>query len=141
MAKRAKKKSSVKPPEEKDKGGQPPRKFSKKELESISKLAFLNCHIRTIADKLGIDESTLRKNSTSANLIKKRRVDRRIFLREQQTNKAKAGHPAMLIFLGKDELGQQDKVAVDAHIKSEPVVFNLIINEPEDKGDKEDGKV
>jgi len=51
-------------------------------------------------------------------LLRKNRADRRIRLRQAQFALAESGNPAMLIWLGKQYLGQQDKTEV-AHTTPE----------------------
>ena len=75
-----------------------------------------------IADYLGVSESTLRRRFPK--LIAKSRAIRRMKLRELQWNQARDGNVSMLIFLGKEELGQgqdakeaEDKVIVRRMIK------------------------
>lgn len=75
--------------------------------DELVRLARLNCHTRTIAKALGVNEKTLR-NSYSA-LIEKKRAEHRIELRAAQDKAIKAGVPSLLIFLGKNELDQRDK--------------------------------
>jgi hypothetical protein len=70
-----------------------------------------------IADYFGVSESTIRRRFPK--LLARSRAVRRMKLREFQWNQAKDGSVPMLIFLGKEELGQgqeateiEDKVIV-----------------------------
>jgi hypothetical protein len=60
-----------------------------------------------IGDYFGVNEGTIRKGY-SAFLIKGR-ANRKAKLRQLQWRSAEAGNVAMLIFLGKNELGQSDR--------------------------------
>ncbi len=86
----------------------PKLQLNAKEIENYAKLGATN---REIARMLGCDEGTIR-GRFSANL-NKARADRKITLREAQWKAALAGNPALLIFLGKNELKQTDKKAVE----------------------------
>ena len=56
---------------------------------------------------MGIPETTIRSNF--GDLLSKKRAERKLILREKQNLLASGGNPAMLIFLGKNDLGQTDK--------------------------------
>lgn len=74
----------------------------------VARLALLNCHTRTIAEHIGVDERTLRRRCAA--LIKKKRAEFRISLREAQSEKAiKLKDTTMQIWLGKQYLDQRDK--------------------------------
>lgn len=60
-----------------------------------------------IAEYLGVSEAVIRKRC-KAELLKAR-ANLRLRLRKAQINKALAGNPTMLIWLGKQMLGQADK--------------------------------
>ncbi len=74
--------------------------------EEVFKLAQLGCKDIEIADWFGIDSNTLRYNF-SAELIKGR-VALNISLRRAQINTALSGNPTMLVWCGKQYLGQSD---------------------------------
>lgn len=73
----------------------------------VARLALLNCHTRTIAEHIGVAENTLRRRCGA--LIHKKRAEHRVNLREAQGKAIKEGNTALLIFLGKNDLGQADK--------------------------------
>lgn len=60
-----------------------------------------------IADFIGVHESTVRDRC--ADVLLKARASLRTRLRQAQIKTALAGNPAMLIWLGKQMLGQADK--------------------------------
>jgi hypothetical protein len=72
----------------------------------VFKLAAQGCRDTEIADWFGIDSNTLRYNF-SVELIKGRETLKQS-LRRKQIEVAMSGNPTMLIFLGKNLLGQSD---------------------------------
>ena len=96
-----------------------PKKFNIKPAE-IEKLAKYGCKNTEIADFYGCDESLLRK-SFSENLTKGRSM-MRLRLRQLQWKSAEKGNVTMQIFLGKNILGQQDKIETSE--LDEPLVWS-----------------
>lgn len=76
----------------------------------VAELAYGGASNREIGDLIGVDDKTV-KNRFSA-LLAKQRARRRFAIREAQTRLAMDGNPTMLIWLGKQELGQQDRQTV-----------------------------
>ena len=74
----------------------------------VRKLARMGASNVDIADFFGCDEGTIRRRF-SENLTKGR-AERKLALRAWQWRAAEAGNVAMLIWLGKQELGQSDRV-------------------------------
>ena len=74
--------------------------------KQVEELASLGCNDRDIANFFGIAENTLRYNF-SDNLIKGRE-DLKVSLRRAQIKLALSGNATMLIWLGKNLLGQSD---------------------------------
>lgn len=72
----------------------------------VEELASLGCTDRDIANFFGIAENTLRYNF-SDNLVKGRE-DLKVSLRRAQIKLALSGNAVMLIWLGKNLLGQSD---------------------------------
>jgi len=75
--------------------------------EEVYKLAAIGCKDREISDWFGIDGNTLRYNF-SAELIKGREMLKQS-LRRAQLQVALNGNPTMLIWLGKQYLGQSEQ--------------------------------
>lgn len=75
--------------------------------EEVYKLAAIGCKDKEIADWFGIDSNTLRYNF-SAELIKGRETLKQS-LRKAQLQVALNGNPTMLIWLGKQYLGQSEQ--------------------------------
>ena len=79
--------------------------------EEVYKLAQIGCKDIEIADWFGIDSNTLRYNF-SVELTKGREALKQS-LRRAQLNTALSGNATMLIFLGKQYLGQSDNPISD----------------------------
>lgn len=74
--------------------------------QDVFKLAAIGCKDSEIADWFGVDANTLRYNF-SVELLKGRETLKQS-LRRKQVEVAMAGNVVMLIFLGKNLLGQSD---------------------------------
>lgn len=96
----------------------------KKTLDTslIEKLASIQCSIVEMAAILGCHADTLRDNYSTH--IDKGRQAGRMSLRRKQWDTAMGGNVAMLIWLGKQYLGQSDHVASDIEIKSNGFTLN-----------------
>lgn len=105
----------------------PKIKFTAQQIAKMDDLASINCKDYTIASVLGVDVATLTKYY-SERLIKKR-AEGRLKLRRAQRDKALiTKDTAMLIFLGKNELGQADRREVTGR-DGDPVVVNLVVKD------------
>ena len=84
-----------------------PKKYNidKKQVQNLARLGCTNIEI---ADFFGCDESLIR-HSYSEFLIKGR-SEQKLRLRQLQWNSAERGNIVMQIFLGKNLLGQTDKI-------------------------------
>ena len=74
--------------------------------EDVYKLAAMGCTDKEIANWFDIDHNTLKYNF--ANIIAKGRDDLKQSLRRSQIKLALSGNATMLIWLGKNILGQQE---------------------------------
>ena len=74
--------------------------------EEVYKLAQLGCKDTEISEWFGIDSNTLRYNFSAE--LSKGRAALNISLRRAQINTALSGNPTLLIWLGKQYLGQAD---------------------------------
>lgn len=110
----------------KDKG--PPR--TQLDLDQVEILAGIQCTDYEIALVLGVSEKTIqrRKADDAAFLsaYEKGRADGRVSLRKWQFEAAKGRSNTMLIWLGKQYLGQTDKA--DLMSGGEPFRFTIAIN-------------
>jgi len=82
-----------------------PRK--KLDVDKLEKLAGIGCTMKEIASVMDVSVDTLERNY--ADLIKKGREGFHMSLRRLQYKSALAGNVTMLIWLGKQNLGQSDK--------------------------------
>ena len=96
-----------------------PKKY-KIDHQEVEKLASYGCSNTEIAEFYGCDESLIRK-SYSESLLKGR-AKGKIRLRQLQWKSAEKGNVTMQIFLGKNILGQQDKI--EASELDEPLVWS-----------------
>jgi hypothetical protein len=78
--------------------------------DAVYKLARLGATNTDIADFYGCDETTIRKRFPE--ILAKGRAERRNTLRQWQWDAAQAGNVTMLIWLGKQDLGQSDRADV-----------------------------
>tara|TARA_Y100001963_G_C6785261_1_gene452283 strand:- start:73 stop:384 length:312 start_codon:yes stop_codon:yes gene_type:complete len=83
-----------------------PKKYNI-DTEQIEKLAGMGCTNTEIASFFGCDESLIRKSYSE--FLTKGREKGKIRLRQWQLKAAERGNVAMLIWLGKQMLGQADK--------------------------------
>ena len=91
--------------EEKKKVGRPKIEINEDQLE---KLASILCTMEEMASFFGCSVDTLERNF--ADTIKKGKDKGRMSLRRMQFEKAQTGNTTMLISLGKQLLGQKDKI-------------------------------
>ena len=90
----------------------------------VEKLAGYGCTNIEIANFFGCDESLIRKSYSE--YLTKGREKGKIRLRQLQWRSAESGNTSMLIWLGKQLLGQTDKQEIE-HVKPfEDIDFNGI---------------
>ncbi len=124
MAKKtAKKKTAKKKTTAKRPVGRPKRVFTQVQIKQMTQLALNGCQNNTIATIMDIPKETLVVNF--GQLLTKKRCERKNNLRKMQNTAAKKGNPALLIFLGKNELGQADKqdIAITGELTLMPPVI------------------
>lgn len=93
-------------PKKKRPVGCPPKEI---DYEACEKLARIMCTQSEIAEVLGVSLSTLEHDKEFLRIHKKGQENGRASLRRMQYKGAEAGNPTMLIWLGKQYLGQRDK--------------------------------
>jgi len=100
--------------ETKNKGGRPKAEIN---LDQVKTLSGLNCTEPEIAAVLGVSYSTwkrhIKQNPEIAEMVAQGRLSGNASLRRTQWQKAMDGNVAMLIWLGKNRLGQADKQEVE----------------------------
>ncbi|MGK2857550.1 MAG: hypothetical protein ACSLFQ_10120 [Thermoanaerobaculia bacterium] len=85
--------------------GRPPIKI---DAEFVERVAALFCTMQEIAETVGCSVATLERRFAGS--IKKGREKGKANLRRHQFLAAQKGNPTMLIWLGKQHLGQTDKL-------------------------------
>ena len=84
-----------------------PKKFNI-DTKQVQKLASLGCTNKEISEFFGCSADLLEKSYSE--FLTKGRAEQRIRLRQLQWQSAEKGNVVMQIFLGKNMLGQQDKI-------------------------------
>ncbi len=85
--------------------GRPPVEIDERLVVSLARIG---CTLEEIASITGVSESTLKRRA--GNEIAKGQDEMRTSLRRWQYLKAKDGNVAMLIWLGKQYLGQRERI-------------------------------
>jgi len=96
-----------------------PKKYNI-DTEEVVKLASYGCTNKEIADFFGCSPDLLEKSYSE--FLRKGKVDVKIRLRQLQWASAENGNVTMQIFLGKNMLGQQDKI--EQNELEEPLVWS-----------------
>ena len=86
-----------------------PRKEIDEEL--LYKLAVIHCTMSEMVDIIGVSEDTLKRRY--AGIIAKGKAEGKQRLRRKQVEVAMSGNAVMLIWLGKNLLGQSDSPVQD----------------------------
>jgi len=81
----------------------------KLDYELIKKLATIQCTQEEIASVVGVHRSTLLRNKEFCDIYKKGQEEGKMSLRRLQWKAANVGNTTMLVWLGKQYLGQKDK--------------------------------
>lgn len=79
--------------------------------ELLYKLATIHCTMREMVDIMGVSQDTLKRNF--AHIIDKGKSDGKMRLRRKQVEVAMSGNHTMLIWLGKQMLGQSESPVND----------------------------
>jgi hypothetical protein len=117
----------------------PKIEIAEDEWKFIEALCKIQCTGEEIAFALGISYDTLQRRVVEthgisfAEYYKRESAGGRASLRRAQWNKAMEGNPTMLIWLGKQYLGQKDQQEVHT---SEPIRLLYSIDEPQKLTDK-----
>ena len=99
------------PPERKKHAGGRPKKAI--DMKLVEGLAHIHCTIDEIAAIMEISDVTLRKDPEFLPTYYKAREGGKMSLRRQQFKAAEGGNTTMLIWLGKQFLGQRDLVRTE----------------------------
>lgn len=105
--------------------------------ELLKALAQIHCTLDEMAAVLGVSARTLRRRFGRA--IERYRLDGKTSLRRAQWTKALAGNVVMMIWLGKQELGQRDQIALASpHTSDAPEdPKGLLLNRLKDMGERQ----
>ncbi len=107
---------------------------AKKEIpieKQVEKLASYGLTNKEIAEALGFDDSTLKRKFE--NFLTKGKANLKQRLKRKQIDVALGGNVSMLIWLGKQYLGQADKLDENGE-------YEIVINRKEVKGEKQEEK-
>ncbi len=107
----------------------PKKKLELSEEQRIEKLASYGLTNKEISEALGYDENTLKRNFEIFLIKGKANLKER--LKRKQIQVAMQGNVTMLIWLGKQYLGQTEKVEESGELKLTVVRTITQMNEPE----------
>lgn len=103
------------------KTGRPPKDIRPREVLNLAKVGCTNEEISVLLD---CGETTLKRRFGPA--LKKGRAEARVSLRRAQFKAALSGNPAMLIWLGKNMLGQKNEpLVVHAEVAAAPSMIEM----------------
>lgn len=91
--------------------------------QQVRALASIQCTYPEMSAVLGASEDTLRARFSG--IIKEGKAGGHMSLRRLQWAKAKEGSVAMLIWLGKQWLGQRDRSEIEAVVDAAPIAFEV----------------
>jgi len=112
--------------------GRPKITWSDKDFSTFEALCGIHCTEQDICSVMNVTDKTLNrilKNKYKMDFsecFKKFSANGRISLRKKQFEVAKAGNVTMLIWLGKQHLGQVDRIEQETHDNSECTHDQLI---------------
>ena len=92
------------------------RPLIKIDMEQVEQLAAIGATQAEIASHLGVTEQTLHNRKGFLGVYKRGMVRGRLSLRHKQFNLAKGGDKTMLVWLGKQLLGQSDRRELSADV-------------------------
>lgn len=131
--------------EEKDKGGRPRIEITEVMLGKVQGISTMQCPDEEIAAYLGMSYATFKRRKVEmpelVQAIETGRDQGRQMLRAAQWTKAigdgdTVGNITMLIWLGKQYLGQSDKA--DLYSGGKPFEFTIAINGEKELGDEQE---
>tara|TARA_R100000353_G_scaffold58371_1_gene46084 strand:+ start:20 stop:325 length:306 start_codon:yes stop_codon:yes gene_type:complete len=96
-----------------------PKKYNI-DTKQVQKLASLGCTNKEISEFFGCSADLLEKSYSE--FLTKGRAEQKIRLRQLQWQSAEKGNVVMQIFLGKNMLGQQDRI--ESNELEEPLVWS-----------------
>lgn len=109
------------------------RPKAKIDADQVEKLAHIGCTTKEIAGFFEVSEDTIERRF--AGELRKGREGGKIRLRRLQLQAAEKLNPAILIWLGKQMLGQSDKLEVDTVDKLQFVLPEFLANDKKSETD------
>jgi hypothetical protein len=106
----------------------PKLQIDERTVEGFARLGATN---REIAGHFNCDETTIAKRFSS--ILIKARANRKIRLRQLQWQLAEKGNLGMLVWLGKQELGQTEKTEVKDATENKTIILKYEPKKPVDK--------
>ena len=104
------------------------------DYEAVAKLAHIQCTVAEIANFFDCSTRTLERDSQFCRIYKKEMDGGKMSLRRKQWKAADEGNTTMLVWLGKQYLGQRDKTEMDARIYTPKHLSDFYVN-PKSKKD------
>lgn len=102
------------------------------DYDKIEKLAMIHCTQEEIATIIGVSVDTLQRDPQFCGIYKSGLDKGRSSLRRLQWKAAEAGDKTMLVWLGKQLLGQRDKQDIENTVKMESSPVDELIKSIED---------
>ena len=128
--------------ETKNKGGRPRAEIN---LAQVKKLAGLNCTEPEIASVLGVSYPTWKRhkqqNTEIFEAVDQGKLNGNVSLRKKQWDEGMDGNTTMLIWLGKNRLGQSDKQHIEQHQVEQLVIVTDRTNKRANGGVHESSEV
>jgi hypothetical protein len=109
-------------------GGRPKTKMG---IDEVERLCQLNCTMEELAAYFGVDVRTVQLRAQNEPWIRAA-IERgqamgKLSLRREQFRLAERGNAAMLMFLGKQLLGQRDKVEAEVTVKDGDMTLEQLL--------------
>ena len=118
----------VKKENPKNKGGRPTKKIDRNIFEGMCRI---QCTQQEMCDIFECDENTINAwckrtyNMGFSEVFRQKRGQGKVSLRRMQWKACEAGNTSMLIWLGKNLLGQTDKQEIAQTTNSSPITINV----------------
>jgi hypothetical protein len=109
-------------------GGRPNTKMG---IDEVERLCQLNCTMEELAAYFGVDVRTVQLRAQNEPWIRaameRGQALGKLSLRREQFRLAEKGNAAMLMFLGKQLLGQRDKVEAEVTVKDGDMTLEQLL--------------
>ena len=115
-------------------GGRPPFIV---DYVMVKKLALIQCTQQEIANFLGCSLNKLERDKEFIRVYKKHIDEGKMSLRRKQWKAAEEGNTTMLVWLGKQYLGQKDKSEMDARVYAPKQLSDFYVNPKAKKAAKQ----